>query len=386
MQDLILDLEADVGRRGTILAGIGTAVLWLLLCLLVFLLPSRPPKKHYEEIKITLSSSSAPAAAPRAPAPAQAQRGERTARADVPAAASAPAAAGSPTGTQAAPAASPAPAPAVKKPAASEVKAASPKTSAPKSSAPKAASKPAAPKAAASKPAAAQTPAKPFKPALDLSDGDFDFGSNTKTSDFDESAFASSTVQTSSRQPENTRTQTQKIDNALKGSAASTAESSAAGAKSSVSAAGTKKGSGTSGDTMSSLARIRSASYSSGSGGVESQTVVSEAGGTGGQGSANQGIAMQMSDGATRRLLNPEKPVIKLSEEAAALIDTSKEVSVQFIVKAGGNVPLSGIEVTPAASLPAAVLQEIRTQVSFWRFEPGSGDNTARFAYRIIKK
>ena len=97
-------------------------------------------------------------------------------------------------------------------------------------------------------------------------------------------------------------------------------------------------------------------------------------------------VAVSMTDGSSRILLDPKKPVIFISDENAALIDSSRTVTVSFKVLAGGNVPLSGIVISPSSLLPIQIQSEIRKQISQWRFKPASSDGQARFEYSIIKK
>lgn len=97
-------------------------------------------------------------------------------------------------------------------------------------------------------------------------------------------------------------------------------------------------------------------------------------------------VALEMSDGSSRILLEPAKPVIMISEENAALIDSSRTVTVSFRVLAGGNVPRTEIVFTPSAALPIQIQAEIREQISQWRFKPAAADGLARFEYSIIKR
>ena len=97
------------------------------------------------------------------------------------------------------------------------------------------------------------------------------------------------------------------------------------------------------------------------------------------------GISMQMQDGKMRRLLEPSKPVIVISEENAHLINNSYNLQIKFKVLPGGNVLLSGI-VFSATGLPSPVQAEIKEQISKWRFEPSSSEDAAVFDFSIIKK
>lgn len=95
-------------------------------------------------------------------------------------------------------------------------------------------------------------------------------------------------------------------------------------------------------------------------------------------------LAVAMSDGSTRVLLDPLSPSISLSSEAAATIDTDKNVKISFSVSASGNV--IDIKITPESILPEKVREEIRNQLKNWKFESSSSSASASFEYTIIKK
>jgi hypothetical protein len=134
-------------------------------------------------------------------------------------------------------------------------------------------------------------------------------------------------------------------------------------------------------ETLGALGKISAVAYSSSSGnGIGSSAVINSAQSSGGN------VSIQMSDGSARRLLEPARPVIVISDKNAQLIDSSRTVTIQFSVLPGGNVPLSGIEITPSSALPIPVQLEIRSQIASWRFEPAETKGIARFEYNIIKK
>jgi hypothetical protein len=132
--------------------------------------------------------------------------------------------------------------------------------------------------------------------------------------------------------------------------------------------------------TKSALGKIAATTYTQSAGNGTSSQVSVHMSGTDGK------VALEMSDGSARVLLDPPKPVIFISKDNAALIDSSRTVTVQFKVLAGGNVPLSGIEIKPSSALPLPILSEIREQIASWRFATDSADGIARFEYSIIKK
>lgn len=129
------------------------------------------------------------------------------------------------------------------------------------------------------------------------------------------------------------------------------------------------------------LSKIASTTYSmSATGNVSSVSSINVA-------KANDGkVAVELTDGSARILLEPSKPVIMISEENAALIDSSRSVVINFRILAGGNVPFSEIKITPSSLLPLQIQSEIKQQISKWRFKPVAYDGQARFEYSIIKR
>lgn len=101
--------------------------------------------------------------------------------------------------------------------------------------------------------------------------------------------------------------------------------------------------------------------------------------------SGNGKVSMVMDNGSSRVLLEPEKPIINLSETAAATIDGSRKVSISFTVTESGNVPRGEIVITPESILAEIVRKEIRDQLSKWRFEAADYTSKATFEYKIVK-
>ena len=93
---------------------------------------------------------------------------------------------------------------------------------------------------------------------------------------------------------------------------------------------------------------------------------------------------MEMSNGRSRALISPASPVINLSAQAAATIDTSKIVTINFKVLEAGNV--TEIKITPESILTSIVREEIKAQISKWLFEADAYTATATFEYKIVKK
>lgn len=135
--------------------------------------------------------------------------------------------------------------------------------------------------------------------------------------------------------------------------------------------------------TKSALGTISSTTYTQSAGsGASSQP-------SGNTGRNKDGVVnteifdIRISDGRTRL---PPMTSIQFSKDNEQQIGNSCDVEVRFKVLANGSVLLSDITIKPASILPPAVRQEIREQVSQWRFTPGSSDGDAVFTLTIIKK
>ena len=92
-------------------------------------------------------------------------------------------------------------------------------------------------------------------------------------------------------------------------------------------------------------------------------------------------VEMKMSNGRSRALINPARPVINLSAQAASTVDTSKNVVITCRVLESGNV--SEISITPEDVLSSLVRKEIIEQLSKWQFEPADYSAIATFPYTI---
>ena len=251
--------------------------------------------------------------------------------------------------------------------------------------APKKTPAPAKPK---TQPAATTDPSKKvnfddYQYANDYSD--FDFNSNASASSkkktfdwsqFDDSASDSENVQVSQKVEKVTS------QSSISGSAAST--STANQRQTSSSSSSSSKPTTTnspSSATSSALSNIKSASYSASTGdSLKAITNAKTSKSSDGQ------ISMQMNDGTTRVLLDPITPAIKLSKEAADLIEGNISVNIEFRVLASGNVPRGEIKISPASVLHEKVRNEIYDQLSTWRFEPGASSASATFEYSIVKR
>ena len=329
----------------------GTAVVWFLLLIFFAFAPGVQKKEEFKTIQITLD------------VPQEKPEVQKTDIASQETAAS--------KKTQASPAksdaAQSAPAsqkkPSVQQPAKTAQKqAASPKTSSP------------APVEAKSAPAKAKiTYKKSVDELLAEQSG------SAKSAQWDDSVFGDDTAAVSSSSTTNSTAVNKGVygTSALSGTAASAALDTGKAVAKTDSAVKTTATSA----TQNALGKIAAATYtmSAGNGVSSSAKVNVEKNGDG-------SVAVSMTDGSSRILLDPKKPVIFISEENAALIDSSRTVTVSFKVLAGGNVPLSGIVISPSSLLPIQIQSEIRKQISQWRFKPASSDGQARFEYSIIKK
>lgn len=205
-------------------------------------------------------------------------------------------------------------------------------------------------------------------------------GASAKQKAFDDSMFDDVVAETNTSS-QSVSKNVNRMDNssALSGSAAVAADS----ASGSVSATADRaeKPSSASSATSAMLSKISAAQYSTTIGnGLSSKSDVKVAQSTDGK------LAIELSDGSARVLLEPLKPVIIISEENGKRIDSSRQVVISFRILAAGNVPFSGITITPSSALPEEIQSEIKDQVSTWRFAPASSDGQAKFEYSIIKR
>ena len=329
----------------------GTAVVWFLLLIFFAFAPGVQKKEEFKTIQITLDVPHEKPEVQKTDIASQetaASKKTQTSPAKSDAAQSAPASQKKPS---------------VQQPAKTAQKqAASPKTSSP------------APVEAKSAPAKAKiTYKKSVDELLAEQSG------SAKSAQWDDSVFGDDTAAVSSSSTTNSTAVNKGVSgtSALSGTAASAALDTGKAVAKTDSAVKTAATSA----TQNALGKIAAATYtmSAGNGVSSSAKVNVEKNGDG-------SVAVSMTDGSSRILLDPKKPVIFISDENAALIDSSRTVTVSFKVLAGGNVPLSGIVISPSSLLPIQIQSEIREQISQWRFKPASSDGQARFEYSIIKK
>lgn len=205
-------------------------------------------------------------------------------------------------------------------------------------------------------------------------------GASAKQKAFDESMFDDVVAETNtSSQSVSKNVNRMNNSSALSGSAAVAADSTSGSVSATADRA--EKPSSASSATSAMLSKISAAQYSTTIGnGLSSKSDVKVAQSTDGK------LAIELSDGSARVLLEPLKPVIIISEENGKRIDSSRQVVISFRILAAGNVPFSGITITPSSALPEEIQSEIKDQVSTWRFAPASSDGQAKFEYSIIKR
>lgn len=205
-------------------------------------------------------------------------------------------------------------------------------------------------------------------------------GASAKQKAFDESKFVDVVAETNtSSQSVSKNVNRMNNSSALSGSAAVAADSTSGSVSATADRA--EKPSSASSATSAMLSKISAAQYSTTIGnGLSSKSDVKVAQSTDGK------LAIELSDGSARVLLEPLKPVIIISEENGKRIDSSRLVVISFRILAAGNVPFSGITITPSSALPEEIQSEIKDQVSTWRFAPASSDGQAKFEYSIIKR
>ena len=355
----LLGEDSSVSNTSEFFAIAGTILFWLLFLIFSFVIKPQP-KKQYKEVQIVLSSTPVVQKTEESPAPAEQ------------AAASAAAPSVEPVVEQVVETPAPAPEPVkktVETPAPKKVETPKPKAPAqPKKETPKTQS--------AQKPAPAPKPVEPVEYALDPMEA---FAQQTKQQpkkEFDWSQFDDDEPEetSTSQQVKTVQTNTPAFSGSA-GAAASTADSG----QTSSSASSKSQTQNASASTSSALQGIKNSTFKgNAANGVQSETSAKTK--TSGSGK----VEMQMSNGRSRALIYPEKPVINLSAQAAATIDASITVSISFKVNEKGNV--SGVTISPASAFKEIVKQEITGQLLDWLFEPADYSATAAFEYKIVKK
>ena len=340
-----------------LVSAIVTLVCWIIFCVLCFVIKFKPQTPQYKEVQIVLSSTPVvekekTEAAESAPAAAMQEE----------------AAAVEPVETT--------PVPELPKPV--ETPVAEAKVDAPKKTA-----APAQTSTASAPAAKATDPAKKvnfddYQYATDYSDFDFNnVSTSSSKNNFDWSQFEDS----SEPEPQvSQQVKTVTNQSTIQGSAGQTSTNKNQ-SQSSQSSDKPQTQQSASSATSAALSNIRNTTYSTSSG--SNTKSITEAKTTKG---SDGTLSMAMKDGSTRVLLNPVPPVIRLSEAAAALIDTTRTVTIEFHVLSSGNVPRGEVTITPISLLPDNVRNEILDQLSRWQFESSAADARATFEYTIEKR
>ena len=351
--------DSSPQNTSNILALIGTALLWLtfLICA-IFIKPS-VKKPKYKEVQIVLSSTSVKEKVKESSAPAQAASEPLPASSETPVA----------------PANEESTFPVQKSSAPAKTEPAKTQDSKPSKTQ---LTKPVEKKVAAPSPA----PTEPtiYKSVEELMAEQM---ATKKSSSSDDDLWAAMEDDFKENTNETSNTQNTIVNNttpAFEGTAAQTVAKDEPETSSSSSSSTEKKQTATSG-TIKALSSIKSQTYAGGNAanGIEAETNVK----TTNSGSGK--VEMVMSNGSSRALLEPSKPVINLSDAASMTIDGSRKVVIKFRVVESGNVPRAEISITPESILSELVRNEIKDQVSKWRFEAADDSATAEFEYKIVK-
>ena len=352
----------------------GTVLFWLIFSIFSFVIKPQPEKPKYKEVQIVLSSTPVVQKTEEAPAPAEAASASAASSESV-----VEQVVETPVVETPAPKVEPAPIIKETPPAPKTVEK---KVEPPKPKAqPKPEPKKEAPKAQTQK---TQTPApankvEPIEYAVDPMEA---FAAQTnkkpkKEVNWDEMFADDEPSETSSSNQVKTVTNNEP---AFSGTAGTSSSNTTEKVISSTNTS-TSKSTSASSSTSSALEGIKNSSFKgNAANGVQSETSVKSK--TSGSGK----VEMEMSNGRSRALISPAKPVINLSAQAAATIDSSITVTIRFRVVEAGNVPRAEISITPESTLHQLVRDEIRNQISTWRFEPADYAATATFDYKIVKQ
>lgn len=351
--------DSSPQNTSNILALIGTALLWLtfLICA-IFIKPS-VKKPKYKEVQIVLSSTPVKEKVKESSAPAQAASEPLSASSETPVA----------------PANEESTLPVQKSSAPAKTEPAKTQDSKPSKTQ---LTKPVEKKVAAPSPA----PTEPtiYKSVEELMAEQM-ATKKSSSSDYDQWAAMEDDFKENTNETSNTQnTIVNNTTPAFEGTAAQTVAKDEPETSSSSSSSTEKKQTASSG-TIKALSSIKSQTYAGGNAanGIEAETNVK----TTNSGSGK--VEMVMSNGSSRALLEPSEPKINLSDAASMTIDGSRKVVIQFRVVESGNVPRAEILITPASILSELVRNEIKDQVSKWRFEAADYSATAEFEYKIVK-
>lgn len=196
------------------------------------------------------------------------------------------------------------------------------------------------------------------------------------TVDWDSMFGDSSSTQTST-------TQTNKVttSNNYSGTAATGSSTQNASVPSSSSSNSTSQSQTASASTTSALNQMAAANGSQTvqDRGTETKTMISTSRDGAGK------TQVEMSDGSSRILVEPSTIAINFSAEASRSIESDREITISFKVNENG-VTYSVDFPAGASGLPQIVLNEIKAQISRWRFESANNQSIANFKLTILKK
>ena len=352
----------------------GTVLFWLIFSIFSFVIKPQPEKPKYKEVQIVLSSTPVVQKSEAAPAPAEA--------------ASASAASSESVVEQVVetPTVEP-PAPKVETPPVVKETPPAPKAVEKKVETPKPKTEPKkeAPKTTTQKtptpvPAKKAEPVEPIEYAVDPMEAFAALTNKKPKKEVDWDAMFADDEPTETPTSSLTKTVTTK-EPAFSGTAGTSASATTEKLTSSSTSNSNSKSQNASSSTSSALEGIKNSSFKgNAANGVQSETSVKA------KESGSGRVMMEMSGGRTRALISPAKPVINLSAQAAATIDNSITVTIKFRVVEAGNVPRAEISITPESTLHQLVRDEIRNQISTWRFEPADYAANATFEYKIVKQ
>ena len=369
--------DSSPHRTSMILSAIITLCAWIVFCCMTFFIKFKPKTPQYKEIQIVLSSE-------------KHEQNQESSSASAPAPMEAASVAEEVIPEPAAAVAEPVEAPAPKVETAKPKTTSTPSTSSGTATSTSTAKSTATSKTTTTTPKKTETPAKTTDPSKKVNFDDYQYGTDlsqgvdfnnvsTKKQDFDWSQFDDTPSEPEPKVSQQVKTVT--TQSSVGGSAASTTTNTSQGASSSQSKSSNSTSQAVSSATSSALSNIRSTQYSASTGSsIKSITEAKTTKGSDGT------LSMAMTDGSTRVLIDPIPPVIRLSEAAAALIDSTRTVTIEFQVLASGNVPRAQIKISPESILPQEVRNEIYDQLSKWLFESSSSAARATFEYTIKKQ
>ncbi|MCR4940605.1 MAG: hypothetical protein K5930_10940 [Treponemataceae bacterium] len=92
------------------------------------------------------------------------------------------------------------------------------------------------------------------------------------------------------------------------------------------------------------------------------------------------------TEGKSRKLIKPEVPDIKLSEESKQKIESNLRLNISFTVSEAGNIPIESIKISPPLQWPD-VVTDIQQYISRnWRFETSDTKGLVTFRFTIKVK